>query len=53
MEASATDEFYISPTTNAALIQEEEEAKERSPEFVKIDIRTAPKEVIGTKALDI
>ena len=53
METSATDEFHISPATNAALIQEEEEAKEGSPEFVKIDIRTAPKEVIGTKALDL
>ena len=27
METSVTDEFQISPTTHAALIQEEEEAK--------------------------
>ena len=52
VETSATDQFHISPATNAALIQEEE-VKGGSPEFVKIDIRSAPKEVIGTKALDL
>ena len=39
---TVTDVNTISPNTNAALIQEEEE-KQGSDEFVKIDIRKAPK----------
>ncbi len=38
--------------TNPALIIEEEKEQD-SPEFVKIDIRTAPAEVVGQKALGI
>ena len=51
LDTSAIDVNAISPNTNAALIQEEEE--KYSPEFVKIDIRTAPKEDVGNKALEI
>ena len=48
-DTSADEMQLISPTKNIGLIEEEKD----NPEFVKIDVRTAPAEVVGNKGLGI